>query len=660
MRRDAVGFWWNDAPVPKPPKDRPPKRQPPERTWERPDHLPGLAEAMAFNAPFITDEELFSTRELYFDIECFANFFCIGFMSKQTGRVLSFAMSEHEQLDAMRVKFIVENFTIKGFNSYQYDLPILTFALQGYSCSQLKSLSDEIIVNGTNPSDLLRSHKLRRIKCDHVDLFEVCPLFNGLKTYGGRIHVPRMQDLPFNAHTVLSYEQMQIVRWYNVNDLVQTWALDHTLVEQQRLRATISAEIGIDVRSKSDAQIAEAVIAEELFRKTRSRARRPEIPPGTVFRYRTPEFLKFQTSAMQDLLTRLAELTFVVDHTGSVACPEELRNAKVTIGKLSYTMGIGGLHSTEESICHRAVGGYRIFEVDVESYYPRIVLNQRLYPKHLGEVFLEVYNAIVERRLTAKRTVDKATSDSLKITINGCFGKLGSPYSLFYAPDLLIQVTISGQLCLLMLIEMLEIYGLEVISANTDSISVKIHESQVETMRSVVKLWQEQTLFKTEEVEYLGMFSKDVNNYIAIKPDGKFKGKGLYANPWHSSNKNNVEQLKKNPATTVCVDAVIAYLANGVPINTTIANCKDFTKFVSVRSVTGGAVCAGDFLGKSVRWYYAQGEQPEMVSAKSGNKVPKSDGAKPCMQLPESFPDDVNYSWYENEAESILKLIGYT
>jgi len=48
-RADMAGFFWNDTPAPKPPKMEKPKRTPPARTWESPDYLPGLAEALAFN-----------------------------------------------------------------------------------------------------------------------------------------------------------------------------------------------------------------------------------------------------------------------------------------------------------------------------------------------------------------------------------------------------------------------------------------------------------------------------------------------------------------------------------------------------------------------------------------------------------------------------------
>ena len=39
--------------------------------------------------------------------------------------------------------------------------------------------------------------------------------------------------------------------------------------------------------------------------------------------------------------------------------------------------------------------------------------------------------------------------------------------------------------------------------------------------------------------------------------------------------------------------------------------------------------------------------------------MPKSDGAKPLMELPDEFPDDVNYAWYIAEAKSALGNLGF-
>jgi hypothetical protein len=206
--------------------------------------------------------------------------------------------------------------------------------------------------------------------------------------------------------------------------------------------------------------------------------------------------------------------------------------------------------------------------------------------------------------------------------------------------------------------------GISIISANTDGVVIKCPTELKPTMAAIVKQWEIETGFQTEDTHYSGYYARDVNNYIAVKlPDKKtgkvgIKSKGAYANPWNDP-KLAYFRMHKNPVTTVCLDAVEDLLAHFKPIEETIRSCKDIRRFVSVRKVKGGAVKNGQYLGSVIRWYYAEGESGEIVYASSGKKVPKSDGAKPLMQLPDKLPEDINYSYYIEETERILRDIGY-
>ena len=47
-----------------------------------------------------------------------------------------------------------------------------------------------------------------------------------------------------------------------------------------------------------------------------------------------------------------------------------------------------------------------------------------------------------------------------------------------------------------------------------------------------------------------------------------------------------------------------------------------------------------------------------LSSHKNGNKVPKTDGAKPMMELSDTVPDDLDYQYYIDEAQTILEGLG--
>lgn len=642
---------------------------------------------------FMTDEELMAVPAgsvFVFDVECYRNFFYVAFKCLANGKFVAFERSPDFDFPEMKLRWMLWRFCLVGFNSASYDIPMVELAAKGLSCNELKEASDFIIKSGINygtkkitPFDIEKKYHIQIGKYNHIDLFNICPVNGGvsanpasLKLYSGRLHAERMQDLPFPESHILTAEDAAIVRPYCCNDLANTELLFNELAPELKLRMEMSEEYGIDLRSRSDAQIAEAVINSELQKVLGYYPRKPTLEADTVLAYNVPDFISYRSPQLQAVLQTVRDARFYLDGLGSPIMPPELEKLKVSIGGSIYKLGMGGLHSNEKKAAHFATDEIIIADNDVESFYPRIILNQRLFPSHLGEAFLQVYNQIVETRIhakseaaKAKKAGDKAVAkgwktiaDSLKITINGSFGKLGNKYSTLYAPQLMLQVTITGQLVLLMLIEMLEEAGISVISGNTDGIVSKYHKDRHNEVRAIIAEWEQRTNFKTEETRYKAVYSRDVNSYIAIKEDGgdaeaRFldeqlgcKTKGVYSE--RGSALNSI--LSKNPETLICTDAVLQYLKNGVPVEKTIKQCRDVRRFVSVKNVKGGGEKNGQYLGKVVRWYYPKGEAGYIAYVGSGNKVGKTDGARPIMDLPEELPDDINYDWYINEAVEML------
>ena len=583
------------------------------------------------------------------DIECYRNFFLIAVKNIANGKVATFERSDWSDFEVDLLKTVLAKFTIVTFNGRRYDEILLKRAIAGAAPHELKILSDDIIVNDLKSWEAENKYALPRcFYIDHIDLIEVAPGKASLKIYGGRAHSRRMQDLPIEPDATITETDRQLLTSYCVNDLDTTIDLFKQLEKQMVLREDMSVEYGVDLRSKSDAQIAEAVIRKQIEAIKGERIFRPEFPANYSFQYKAPDFLRYQHPETRRALETFTSVTFTLDHKGDVKEPKEVGELKITIGNTVYQLGIGGIHSCEKSIFHEADENYSLYDRDVTSYYPNIILSQRLMPAHLGPDFLKVYRTIVERRIKAKREKDKVTDAALKITINGSFGKFGSKWSVLYGPNLMVQTTVTGQLALLMLIERLENQGIRVVSANTDGIVIRCHRNRRELMLGIIADWERSTNFQTEETEYAALYSRDINNYIALKPDGAYKVKGAYADP----------NLQKTPSNQICVKAVVDWLQFGMPIEDTIRRCTDIRQFVTVRQVTGGAVKGNRYLGKAVRWYYATGESGTINYKKNGNKVPRTDGAKPVMELPDRFPDDIDHHWYISEARSILGDLG--
>lgn len=625
------------------------------------------------------------------DIEVYHGYFLAAFLRPADGKIVSIEMSsrtprDQDEAKRQRVRAILLQNRIVTFNGIGYDMPLLWYFVCGAANAELKQASDRIIngrVRYWEAERLLNITIPREI--DHVDLIEPQPNpFASLKTLNGRLHGPKMQDLPIEPDAALGDADMDLLTRYCANDLDATWRLYEALREPLEMREAIGAEYGADFRSKSDAQMGEAMIKRRVEQAIGERVQKVDTPAGTAFKYRIPDYVRFHDAELAALLERLRETEFYVQGNGKVELPDWLGNKKVAIGAMTYKMGIGGLHSTEENRALNSDEGHQLVDFDVASYYPAIILNSALYPRALGSYFLSVYRQIRDERVAAKRRVQeidaiekggnltaelerergrqKAREKGLKIALNGCFGKLGSPYSVLYAPHLMIAVTLTGQLALLLLIDRAEAAGIPVVSANTDGIVFRCPRDRRALLTEITARWSDDTGFELEATDYRALYSQSVNSYIAIKADGKAKIKGPLATPRHEGDLRT--QLMKNPQMEIISLAVVAFITESVPLERTIRASRDVRDFVTVVKVDGGATWRGEYLGKVVRYVWAQGGEEilrKKPHAATGNhaKVPRTDGCRPLMELPTEFPADLDYDRYVAAAEEVLRDIGY-
>lgn len=639
--------------------------------------------------------------------------FCARRLSDNKLRVLWGSKAEDMQI--LGALLHSSEFTWVGFNSAKFDIPLALAAAGGASVPDLKRMANEII-NTNKPAWMsYRDYGLELPEeFDQIDLIEVAPgVIVSLKLYGGRMASPSLIDMPFHHEDWITDEQaLEVLLPYCINDIDETTRLYRKLEGQIALREKMSERYNIDLRSKSDAQMAETIIAKELGLL---RAGAPDMP--RTVRYSAPDFVQPAGPILQDILDRVHRHTFIVKQSnGAVELPAFLAEEPVLIGDGVYQMGIGGLHSKHDKcIEHVATDDFVIRDADVGAYYPNLFLNADYVPRGLGVRFTNLYRSFVTERLDAKhRAKVLSKKDALtdaergelaeckvldaggKIMINGTFGKLGSCFSKIYSPDLMLGITLSGQFYLLSLIEHLVGIGVKVLSANTDGVTFGGTPAKVTEATKFIEMYGWLSNFEFEFVDYRRIAFKDCNNYIAIKTNGDVKAKGLYA----------PSGLMKNPTNEVCSLAAQAYLATGRSVKSFILEhfrLENFADFLQVRSVNGGAVQFADqrelddwvlledhgtkdnlwasatkgsqirrksrpkpfmvgidptHLGRVVRWYYSTRPDLSINYASNGNLVPKSEGGMPCMTMPDTLPADVDVQRYIDEAVTHLHNMG--
>lgn len=642
--------------------------------------------------------------------------FFIGCKIVETKQTFVFMTKD---VDAFEEMLINPRYTWVGFNSENFDRPLIAAMLMGADDAYIKDLAQDIVGNELQSWETYRKYNLDFAEYDHIDLFNTAPGVQiSLKRYAGRLGYPTMVDMPFHHDHDMTPKELKVAIDYCLNDLGVTEALFKALKTEIQQRIDMGAQYDLDLRSKSDAQVAEAILKKVVHIQNGTRGQ----IPSSVF-YAAPDFIKTKSPQLNDIIEQLEQHRFKMNFAnGSPLVPDFLAEP-IKFGYGSYQMGNGGLHSTHDvNLFIEADDKYVISDFDVASYYPNIMMKAGIFPKLgsvQGQAFIEAYQDIYDRRIAAKRAGDKKIANMLKICLNGTFGKLGNQYCSFYSPELMLAVTISGQLNLLDLIYEIEKTGALVISANTDGIMVKMTHAQREKVLTKIAQNSKRTGFEYEETRYARVGMKDVNNYIAVTSDdvpviigegkivtakaggGKAKRKGLYAS---NDPEKNPLYLMKNPTMNVCSDMVVDYMISGILPEQSIKKYKRMSDFVACREVKGGGIqyakyvevddwvevadrewmrqewldkalerssvkrksrpapvevgVGGTPFGRVARWYMTVDDLPPLSYISSGNKVPKTEGARICMTLPSKLPADLNKAWYVQEAYNIMRDLG--
>lgn len=603
-----------------------------------------------------------------YDLEVFPNYFLAGFM-RPDGEIYQYGFVNDGHVgDTNLNRFLRwikrDGAPLAGFNSSRYDDPVLTAFLMENSPTTAYNLGKDLIDRTKSPWDV-------KNEINSIDLMPLLPNWIGLKKVGVCLGHAKLQELPIDPHRSPNLQEIEMIREYNKNDLRITGALLQHLLPDLTLRAEMSKQYDVDLRSLGDATMAEKILMAE-FKRNGGQENKQQlnkiafetIQKNTDIRIFRPSWWLSEYEIMRTcpemrkiwgIGNRLFETPITTSTNGRI--PKDVLSQIVYLGDRYYKMGAGGLHSIDGPGVWQPEKDEVLVDIDVASYYPNIAITQKLHPRHWGDRFLPIYKDLVTRRLQAKAAGDKPTAYSLKIAVNGVFGKSSDPYSALYDPQMTANITVLGQLGLLILIAMLGNTG-RVVSANTDGLSVLAKKSLYPRVKEIVGDWERLTGLVMEYTEYESFYQRDVNNYIAKTTKGKIKAKGRFVSEW--------PDLRHTPNANIVATAITAYLEHGTSFSTTLYTCHDINQFVLTQSVSSSWSTSwnGRPLGKMLRFYKSNSKQATSIIRTPGpndkgnrGNVPNSEFCIPLEDLPSEFPEDLNFAWYLKEMEDLWKSI---
>ena len=628
---------------------------------------------------------------LIYDIETMQELFLVSIYNPKTQQWHDFQVSKNtNQIDAF-VRFTeqYEEYYWVGYNNLRFDSQVVEWIIRTHqewhelSALEVTALIAQKAADVIHDAnyDVFAEYKEEWLHNKQIDLFKVNHYDNknrrvSLKRLEFEMDLQNIEEMPIHhTKTDMTDDEIALTIDYCHNDVLATYEFykittgdtEHPLYKgnnQIELRQDIFDEFGIPCLNYSDSKIGDEMIKKYYCQE--KGIHYSELPKKGYFRKEVKaknciaEYVAFQTPELQQFLKHVKKQVFTLT--------DDFKESLVFHGN-TYTFAKGGLHTENKPKIFEADDETLIVDWDVSSYYPAIIINNNRYPAHLGPEFLRGYKQMFEKRLELKPLAKKDKKikgivGALKLAVNSVYGKSSDMQNWIYDRQLTMFTTITGELSLLMLIEAYELNDINIISANTDGVTIMVTKDKIDKMHEINKWWMELTSYELERTDYQKIIFSTVNDYLAIKTDGEIKKKGDFLTDF---------ELHKNKSARIVPIALEHWFVNGVPVADTISNHTNIYDFCLRQKASkdfhyeGHSKDNKTIYNKLIRYYVSNtGEKllkvknPECQSnAADVSQVEAGDWVMHvCNYLePNHSLDNINHAYYIERAERIVHKI---
>lgn len=494
-------------------------------------------------------------RLVTYDCEVFAYDWLVTLKDKETG-VYTCIWNDNEALKMA----LSDDCIYVGFNSKHYDQFIVKAIAADFSPQEIKQVNDFIIGGGQGwDCPLLKDFYFA---FSNVDIKDDMQMGLSLKAIEGHLGLSvKESSIPFDIDRPLTEEERRETEHYCKHDVDTAEKLIDIRKDYLKNKVQIGRLAGLsDVRAMgmTNAKLTAAML--KASKKPHNDERKYVYPEKLKREYIPPEVFAFFNKMYDPSIS-----------------DKELFSGKLEfkIGDCPGVVGYGGIHAAIPNYFFEETGSRVIRNKDVASYYPHLMTLCGYTSRNIPSA--EVFVNVLETRMRAKASGDKATANALKLVVNTTYGALLNKYNDLFDPLMGRSVCITGQLFLLELAEHLyaDIPGLKIVQLNTDGIMVECDKADLDKLNEICDEWQSRTGFELEEDSVVKIAQKDVNNYVEVQPRGKSKAKGGYLVKGIST----VGAFNINNSCCIVATALKEYFVNGVPVEDTINGCDDIFQF---------------------------------------------------------------------------------
>ena len=569
---------------------------------------------------------------LVYDLEVFKKDYLVGVYDGE--HYYQYWQEDYDKIHEFYEKHCEEIWC--GHNSSNYDCFLFKLILLQKSPEEVKSYSDEIILNDMNVRQKARYMGLNKIKLYDWDILNDRVLYS-LKEAEGFLGLQISEtEVDFNLDRPLTKEERELTEKYNRADLNATWEEVLEQIPHIKIRCALMAEYNMpkSIISKTNQYITGEILGGE-YRDYKDQKAPYDISIAPI------EINKPIYRQAIKMFTDCEELDYK-------------KKLKIDICGVEHIIAIGGLHGARKNFWYQG----EIWDIDVGSYYPNMMINFNLVSRALKDP--SRFKEIVDKRLAIKKKVnqymesgreneltlvEKNMPYGLKLVVNTVSGAMKAKFSKIYDERNNNWMCITGQLLLIDLLEKLEPY-ITLIQSNTDGIFLIPRNK--EKVEEEIQKWMDKTGLVLEKSVGRAIYQKDVNNYIFIKEDGYITPRGAYIAQYY--NDNGLHQCRRY--NDILDEGIVDYLVyNKEPEETVYGKNRNgeehlLWKFQMVKKIGGMyKACAYEVDGKIVPTPNRCNRIFAAKNKEKYGKVKKMKNGKDTWDNVESLPD---HCWINN------------
>lgn len=407
-----------------------------------------------------------------------------------------------------------------------------------------------------------------------------------------------LREYPLITYDLLqlnaSLKQLEGMQGHNIYESEVDFRLDRPLTQAELdelikyCKNDVQEAINLFVINKSDFDVQMELINEfklplEYVGKTQSQL------VAEIMGAQRGKYLDEFNLTFPDYLNKIKKYSHVVDwfksfkvdtefnFNGSDELKKEIYSQKLetNVAGVPHTFAWGGLHGALPK--YYGTGYY--LHIDVSQYYPSLTVGRNYFSRATSEEGKKRYDMMRKESIRLKAFPElKTKRNGYKLCNNKAYGCMKDKYNALYDPLMANNICVTGQLSLLLLIEMLEPHC-RLIQSNTDGLIVKLHKlDDYELIDDICWEWEKMTgVSLAFDPIITKIWQKDVNNYLFTDEVGGIESKGAY-----------VKELSALDYDLPIVNkALKAYMVDGTPIESTINAADELIEFQKIVKLSG-------------------------------------------------------------------------